>query len=73
MLGLLSHEIDISNELYDNALELEDFAVEIRYPDTSVNLSDDNIRQAFKIVKFIRAFVLLQMNLTNDYSDVRKE
>lgn len=43
LLGLLSQKIEISNELYDNASVLEDFAVEIRYPDTSVNLSDDEI------------------------------
>jgi HEPN domain-containing protein len=73
LLGLLSQKIEISNELYDNASELEDFAVEIRYPDTSVDLSDDEIQQAFKITKLIRAFVLAQMNLTIDYEDVKKE
>jgi HEPN domain-containing protein len=73
LLGLLSQKIEISNELYDNASELEGFAVEIRYPDTSVELSDDEIQQAFKITKLIRAFVLSQMNLTIDYEDVKKE
>ncbi len=73
LLGLLSQKIEISNELFDSASVLEDFAVEIRYPDTSVDLSDDEIQQAFKITKLIRAFVLSQMNLTIDYEDVKKE
>ena len=73
LLGLLSQSIEVSNELFDNASELEDFAVDIRYPDTSVDLSDDEIQQAFKIAKLIRAFVLSQMNLTIDYKDVIKE
>ena len=73
LLGLLSEKIEISVDLYDNASELEDFAVEIRYPDSSVDLSDDEIQQAFKIAKLIRAFVISQMNLTIDYSDVKKE
>jgi HEPN domain-containing protein len=73
LLGLLSQKIEISNDLYDNASELEDFAVEIRYPDTSVDLSDVEIQQAFKIAKLIRVFVLSQMNLSIDYSDVKKE
>lgn len=73
LLGLLSQKIEISNELFDKASELEDFAVDIRYPDTSVNLSDDEIQQAFKIAKSIRAFVISQMNLTIDYEDVVKE
>lgn len=71
----MSEKIDfeITNELYDNASELEDFAFEIRYPDTSVELSEDEIQHAFKIAKLIRAFVLLQMNLNIDYEDVKKE
>lgn len=73
LLGLLSQMIEISDELYDYASELEDFAVEIRYPDTTNELSDDDIQQAFKIAKFIRAFVLSQMKTTIDYRDVKKE
>jgi HEPN domain-containing protein len=73
LLGLLSSKIEISNELYENASELEEFAVEIRYPDSSVDLSDDEIKRAFKIAKLIRTFVLTQMNLTIDYEDVKKE
>jgi HEPN domain-containing protein len=73
LLGLLSQKIDISNELFDNASELEDFAVDVRYPDTSVDLSDDEIQQAFMIAKLIRAFAITQMDLTINYKDVIKE
>jgi HEPN domain-containing protein len=72
LLGLLSSKIEISNDLYDNSSELEDFAVEIRYPDTSIELSDDEIQKALKISKIIRGFVLAQMNMTIDYEDVKK-
>ena len=71
--GLLSQKIEIPDELFDNASELEDFAVDIRYPDTSVELSDDEIQQAFKIAKLIRAFVINHSGLTIDYEDVIKE
>ena len=73
LLGLLSQKIEIADELFDYASELEDFAVDIRYPDTSVELSDDEIQQAFKIAKLIRAFVINQSGLTIDYEDVIKE
>ena len=74
LLGLISQKVEISDELYDYASELEDFAVEIRYPDTSIGLTtDEEIQQAFKIAKHIRAFVLFQTNLTVDYDDVKKE
>ena len=73
LLGLLSQKIEIPDELFDNASELEDFAVDIRYPDTTVELSDDEIQQAFKVAKLIRTFVITQTDLTIDYEDVIKE
>ena len=69
----MSEKINISNEFFDNASELEDFAVDIRYPDTTVELSDDEIQEAFKVAKLIRAFVINQTDLTIDYEDVIKE
>ena len=73
LLGLLSQKIEIPDELFDNASELEDFAVDIRYPDTTVELSVDEIQHSFKIAKLIRAFVIDQSGLTIDYEDVVKE
>ncbi len=73
LLGLISKKIDVSNEIYDNASILEDFAVEIRYPDTSVDLSDADIEQAFGISKLIRRYVLSLMDISVDYEDVKKE
>jgi HEPN domain-containing protein len=73
LLGLISAKIQINNEIYDNASILEDFAVEIRYPDTSIELSDDDIQQAFRISKLIRKFVLDLMDITVDYEDIKKE
>lgn len=73
LLGLISEKISISEALYLNASELEEFAVEIRYPDTLIELTDIEIHQAFDIAKMIRAFVLTQMNLVIDYKDIQKE
>ena len=73
LLGLLSQKIEIPDELFDTASELEDFAVDIRYPDTTVELSDEEIQQAFKVAKLIRSFVITQTDLTIDYEDVIRE
>lgn len=73
LLGLISTKILINDEVYDSASILEDFAVEIRYPDTSVELTDEDIRQAFEISKMFRKFVLELVDITLDYEDVKKE
>jgi hypothetical protein len=70
---LISKHIEVSNEIYDNASILEDFAVEIRYPDTSIDLSDEDIKQSIRISKMIRAYVLSLMKIKVDYEDVKKE
>ena len=73
LLGLISTKIQVNDAIYDNASILEDFAVEIRYPDTSTELSDEDIQQAFDISKSIRKYVLSLMNIAVDYEDVKKE
>lgn len=73
LLGLVSQKISISNEIYDNATVLEDYAVEIRYPDTKIDFTDEEIEQAIQIAKLIRGYVLNQMDLTINYEDVKKE
>ena len=73
LLGLISTKIQVNYEIYDNASILEEFAVEIRYPDTFIELSDEDIQQAFEISKLIRKYVLSLMNITVDYEDVKKE
>lgn len=73
LLGLISTRTAVGDEIYDNASILEDFAVEIRYPDTTIELSDEDIRQAFEISSIIRKYVLNLMNITVDYEDIKRE
>jgi hypothetical protein len=42
---LLSQKDIVSIELYDIASELEGFSVEIRYPDTIIELSGEDIQK----------------------------
>ena len=55
------------------ASELEDFAVEIRYPDTTIELTNEDLLLAFSITKEFRGFVLNKMNLNIDYTDINKQ
>lgn len=73
LLSLISQKIKISDEMFDNASELEDYAVEIRYPDTIIELTNAEIEQALHISKHIRKYVLNQMNLKIDFEDIKKE
>jgi HEPN domain-containing protein len=70
LLSLIAQSQDITNVLYDNASELEGFAVEIRYPDTVVELSDEDIKKALSIVSYFREHLLRRMNLSIDFDEM---
>lgn len=73
LLSLVSLFDSVSDNLYDKAAELEDFSVEIRYPDTSIDLSDEDIHQALSIAREFRTYVLGKMGLNIVYEDIVKE
>lgn len=73
LLSLISQKETISDELYDNAAELEDFSVEIRYPDISIDLTDEDIHDAIVIVKEFREYILNKVKLDIKYSDIVKQ
>ena len=61
LLSLVSQFDSVNDDLYDKVAELEDFSVEIRYPDTSIDLSDEDIHQALSIAREFRNYVLKKM------------
>jgi len=50
--------------------ELEDYSVEIRYPEIEIMLTDEEIQKAISIAKDVRVFIITKMNLQVDYDNV---
>lgn len=73
LLSLISQKEKVSDEMFDKSAELEDFSVEIRYPDTTFELTNDDINVSLSISRLFRDFVLSRMNLTIDYETIIKE
>jgi HEPN domain-containing protein len=72
LLGLISKKENVANEIYDKAAELEDFAVEIRYPDTIIELTDQDIARAIQIAKEFRKYIITKMDLDLEYEEIKK-
>lgn len=70
LLSLLSQNILISDDLFEMAAELEDYSVEIRYPETIIELTNEDLKNALTISKRFREFVLTGINLTIDYEEI---
>ncbi len=70
LLGLISKKENVTSEIYDKAAELEDFAIEIRYPDTVIELTDQDIERAMHIAKEFRQYVMTKMDLDIEYEEI---
>ena len=71
LLSLISQKIEINTDLYNMSAELEDFSVEILYPDSITELSTDDLVRSLSIAKTIREFVLTQMKIKVDYEEIQ--
>jgi HEPN domain-containing protein len=70
LLDLIS-EIDPDfAKYYDSISELQGYAVEIRYPDETIFLSPENVKQAISIAKHVRDFVTKKMDIAIDYNSI---
>ncbi|MES2794804.1 MAG: HEPN domain-containing protein [Bacteroidota bacterium] len=57
-------------QFYDEVSELQGYAVEIRYPNETIFLSNDKVEKAIEIAKLIIDFVTGKINITIDYNDI---
>jgi HEPN domain-containing protein len=54
LLELLSQKIEISEDLFDKAILLNGFSVQIRYPDHVIHLTKEELEAAIKISQEFR-------------------
>jgi HEPN domain-containing protein len=66
--------IDPDFETYfDNISELQSYAVEVRYPNEMIFLSNDKVENAMRIAKEIRTLITGKMGINIDYNKIIDE
>lgn len=63
LLELLSEKFDIEESLYTKAVSLNGFSVQIRYPNTIIKLSKDEIETAILITEEFRDFATQKIGI----------
>lgn len=58
------------NNLYDTVSELQGYAIEIRYPNETIFLSNDIVEKAMIIAKNVRELVIGKINIPIDYNEI---
>jgi len=62
-------DLDFQN-YYDSVSELQGYAVEVRYPNETIYLSNEKVEKALMIAKNVRDLVMLKINIKIDHNDV---
>lgn len=70
LLDLINQNDSDFEEYYDSVSELQGYAVEIRYPNETIYLSNEKVEKAISIAKIVRELVVLKMNITTEYHDI---
>lgn len=58
LLEILSTQIEINDELYDKAITLNEFSVQIRYPNNQIFLTNEELETAISITDEFRAIAI---------------
>ena len=69
LLDLLSTRIEIEAELFRKAASLNSYGVQIRYPDSLIELTTKELQIAIAIAEEFRAFTLVQAEVETNNPD----
>lgn len=58
LLDLLAQKIDITEDIYDKAILLNGYSVQIRYPDNTIFLTKDELELSINIAQKFRALAI---------------
>ena len=58
LLEMVSEKMEILEKRYDNAILLNGFSVQIRYPDSTIYLTKEELEMSIKIAEDFRTFAI---------------
>lgn len=70
LLELITQNDPDFKNYFDTVSELQGYAVEIRYPNETIYLSNEKVENAMRIARNVRDFVTRKMNITVDYNEI---
>lgn len=66
---IVQKDLDFHN-YYEIVSELQGYAIEVRYPNETIFLSNEKVEKALMIASNVRELVTMKMNVTIDYNDI---
>jgi len=70
LLDLITQKDYDFKTYYDKISELQGYAVEIRYPNETIFLSNEQVEKAMTIARDVREFVTKKINIEIEFNDI---
>lgn len=70
LLDIITQKDSDFESFYDTVSELQGYAVEIRYPNETIYLSNEKVEKAMIIARNVRELVTRKMNISIDYNEI---
>ena len=70
LLDLIIQKDSDFETYYDPLSEIQGYAVEIRYPNETIFLSEEKVEKAIRIAKEVRCVVTEKINILIDYNEI---
>ncbi|MEA1897867.1 MAG: HEPN domain-containing protein [Bacteroidota bacterium] len=70
LLDMVTQKDSDFNNLYDTVSELQGYAIEIRYPNETIFLSNDIVEKAMIIAKNVRELVIGKIDIPIDSNEI---
>ena len=70
LLELIGREDQTMNDFYERILMLQNYAVEVRYPDETIFITDDQVVEAIETAKVLRKNLTVKMGISLEYNSI---
>ncbi|MEI6820358.1 MAG: HEPN domain-containing protein [Bacteroidota bacterium] len=66
LLELLSREINIDNETFEKAIRLNSYSTQIRYPNSKIFLTKQELEFAIEVAEYFRVFAIKTIGISDN-------
>ena len=70
LIDLITEKETITQDYYNKASGLQNYSVQLRYPNIVIELSEIEIQNSLKIAKEFRDLIIYKLNIQVDYNDI---
>lgn len=73
LLDLITQQDAEFEVFYEMVSEIQGYAIEVRYPNETIFLTNEKVEKAILVAKRVREFICRKLNITIEYNNIIDE